>query len=1084
MAYNITVIVYVVVQFAAFLLVLAGTPLDIFRGVAPEILGHRMVCITLFGMKVDCYNKTYLETTEELWAECLNRLNRFHAAQAFAIISILVYFAAFTFGLLLLFCCPCLRWVCLALNVAGILTLCVVWAAMVVTYYTDDSADCVKAKDEFTFGIGFDLLMTAWCLDIIAAILMLLAARPLDHTGVLVVEPVSARMRVRKLRPPLPTNALLPLVTPSPPAEASASVLEHDPEGAAPLGARRAVRPGACGADAAAGRLVLDDADVAAVPQGVGGPWLYARICRLVRGGFAAFLLVLAGTPLDIFRGVAPEILGHRMVCITLFGMKVDCYNKTYLETTEELWAECLNRLNRFHAAQAFAIISILVYFAAFTFGLLLLFCCPCLRWVCLALNVAGILTLCVVWAAMVVTYYTDDSADCVKAKDEFTFGIGFDLLMTAWCLDIIAAILMLLAARPLDHTGVLVVEPVSARMRVRKLRPPLPTNALLPFATPSPPAEASASVLEHDPEGAAPLGARRAVRPGACGADAAAGRLVLDDADVAAVPQGVGGPWLYARICRLVRGGFVAFLLVLVGTPLDMFRSKMETGYGTVKCITLWGVKENCASLDYDLTMYLFFSSCETRILRFRKSQRCAIISILVYMAGLIAGVVNLHGYTTLRWVCLALNIVGSVTLCVVWAAMAVTYNKNEDSRCTRLKALNYEFGVGFFLLVVAWILDIINIILLPLSFTYTYDKEHQMTELPTSEHASVLEHDPEGAAPLGARRAVRPGACGADAAAGRLVLDDADVAAVPQGVGGPWLYARICRLVRGGKKYNVSLVVYVVLQFFAFLFVLVGTPSDMFRERFRGGDPLCITLWEASASVLEHDPEGRPRWERGVPCAPVRVAPMQRQDGSSSTTRMWPPVTVLLYVILQFIAFLLVLVATPIDMFRLKKLYQYPHPNPCYTLWGAKFDCSSSTYSVKLSMMWSPCPSRRNLFRLAQVFAVISIFLYGAAFILGLIVLRCCPWLRWVCLVLNIAGMATLCIVWAAMVVTYYKDVPQRCMPLHFFVNYGAGFGLCLVAWCLDIINIGLLLLPLRVRDPGKIGKSVPSPRPGDEK
>ncbi|TPP50357.1 Amastin surface glycofamily protein [Leishmania donovani] len=155
MAYNITVIVYVVVQF---------------------ILGHRMVCITLFGMKVDCYNKTYLETTEELWAECFNRLNRFHAAQAFAIISILVYFAAFAFGLLLLFCCPCLRWVCLALNVAGILTLCVVWAAMVVTYYTDDSADCVKAKDEFTFGIGFDLLMTAWCLDIIAAILMLFAS--------------------------------------------------------------------------------------------------------------------------------------------------------------------------------------------------------------------------------------------------------------------------------------------------------------------------------------------------------------------------------------------------------------------------------------------------------------------------------------------------------------------------------------------------------------------------------------------------------------------------------------------------------------------------------------------------------------------------------------------------------------------------------------------------------------------------------------------------------------------------------------------------------------------------------------------
>ncbi|CAG9582056.1 putative amastin-like surface protein [Leishmania major strain Friedlin] len=170
---SIPLVVYVVVQFVAFLLVLVGTPLDIFRGVNPQVLGNLMVCITLFGVKVDCYNTTYAESAEVLWADCLNRLNRFHVAQAFAIISILVYFAAFFFGLLLIFCCPCLRWLCLALNIIGVVTLFIVWVAMVVTYYKDDNAACPKARNEFTFGIGFDLLMTAWCVDIIAAILML-----------------------------------------------------------------------------------------------------------------------------------------------------------------------------------------------------------------------------------------------------------------------------------------------------------------------------------------------------------------------------------------------------------------------------------------------------------------------------------------------------------------------------------------------------------------------------------------------------------------------------------------------------------------------------------------------------------------------------------------------------------------------------------------------------------------------------------------------------------------------------------------------------------------------------------------------
>ncbi|TPP50483.1 Amastin surface glycofamily protein [Leishmania donovani] len=148
---------------------------------------------------------------------------------------------------------------------------------------------------------------------------------------------------------------------------------------------------------------------------------------------------------------------------------------------------------------------------------------------------------------------------------------------------------------------------------------------------------------------------------------------------------------------------------------------------------------------------------------------------------------------------------------------------------------------------------------------------------------------------------------------------------------------------------------------------------------------------------------------------------------------------VTGLVYAILQFIAFFFVLVATPIDMFRSRK--DFP------------------------------------------AFAVISIFVYGTAFVLGLIALCCCACLRWVCLALNVAGIATLCIVWASMVVIYYKDEGFACSPFRDFFSYGAGFALLVVAWCLDIINVGLLLLPFEATLSLGSAKEESSTRSGEE-
>ncbi|XUY37168.1 amastin-like surface protein [Leishmania panamensis] len=167
------------------------------------------------------------------------------------------------------------------------------------------------------------------------------------------------------------------------------------------------------------------------------------------------------------------------------------------------------------------------------------------------------------------------------------------------------------------------------------------------------------------------------------------------------------------------------------------------------------------------------------------------------------------------------------------------------------------------------------------------------------------------------------------------------------------------------------------------------------------------------------------------------------------------------IVYVIVQFFAFFFVLFGTPIDMFRLRSSPSSPDRSVVTTLWGLKLGVFSIRYGQNSDERWRNCTSRLNRFRLAQAFALISIFVYGTAFVLGLILLFCCSYLRWVCLALNIVGAATVCVVWAAMVVTFYRN-ESSCLELGSIYNYGSGFTLLVLAWVLDILNIISLLLP----------------------
>ncbi|CBZ30302.1 putative amastin-like surface protein [Leishmania mexicana MHOM/GT/2001/U1103] len=175
----------------------------------------------------------------------------------------------------------------------------------------------------------------------------------------------------------------------------------------------------------------------------------------------------------------------------------------------------------------------------------------------------------------------------------------------------------------------------------------------------------------------------------------------------------------------------FIAFFFVLVATPIEMFR--VGGPPGNTVCITLWGRKVSCTSLGYSYFVETIWRDCINRRNRFRAAQGCAFISILVYGGAFVASFAILYGYSFIRWVCLALNVVGIVSVCIVWAAMAVSYKK-KDGLCSAIKD-DGTYGAGFVLFVIAWILDIINTVILLLPCTVTESDEDKHTKQPAAE-------------------------------------------------------------------------------------------------------------------------------------------------------------------------------------------------------------------------------------------------------------------------------------------------------------------------------------------------------------
>ncbi|CBZ24112.1 uncharacterized protein [Leishmania mexicana MHOM/GT/2001/U1103] len=124
------------------------------------------------------------------------------------------------------------------------------------------------------------------------------------------------------------------------------------------------------------------------------------------------------------------------------------------------------------------------------------------------------------------------------------------------------------------------------------------------------------------------------------------------------------------------------------------------------------------------------------------------------------------------------------------------------------------------------------------------------------------------------------------------------------------------------------------------------------------------------------------------------------------------------------------------------------------------------TTEYIMHSDLLWKNCPKRHKLFLFAEVFVIVSIFVYALAFLFGFTLLWCCSAFRWVCVTLNVIGIGTLCVVWVMMLKAYHMNSGAGCLVLDQLFHFGIGFTLLLVAWVLDILAIFFLLLPLEAK------------------
>lgn len=170
----------------------------------------------------------------------------------------------------------------------------------------------------------------------------------------------------------------------------------------------------------------------------------------------------------------------------------------------------------------------------------------------------------------------------------------------------------------------------------------------------------------------------------------------------------------------------FIVFLFTLIGTPIAQFVPVPHYWGNWVdhSCYTLWGIKVPCSSTKYSTKGDVWLwsgdgnSNCKQRKRIMAAAGALAIISICISFLIVICGALLIwKGWRQLFIPTTVMCIVTFSTLLVCWACVAGVYH---DRMCKRgyfginMKDMGYKLGPGFILILIAWILQLVNSVLM----------------------------------------------------------------------------------------------------------------------------------------------------------------------------------------------------------------------------------------------------------------------------------------------------------------------------------------------------------------------------------
>lgn len=159
------------------------------------------------------------------------------------------------------------------------------------------------------------------------------------------------------------------------------------------------------------------------------------------------------------------------------------------------------------------------------------------------------------------------------------------------------------------------------------------------------------------------------------------------------------------------------------------------------------------------------------------------------------------------------------------------------------------------------------------------------------------------------------------------------------------------------------------------------------------------------------------------------------------------------IIFTVLEVIVLAFTVIGTPIAQFKPR----YGGGKYCYTLFGFKSDCGSTTYNARGKAAFG-CAQRKNNMVGGAVFAIASIVfslilvIYGLMVVLG----RCMSFILPV--ILSILTTATLLVCWACVAGVYNNRMCKNQAADGKYktgAKYGAGFILIVIAFVVQAIN-----------------------------